>query len=112
MLASERIIIPKAVTPACIYCGGPLGKVGKGEHIIADIIGGVRTIKEVCRQCNNGVLSDLDRELCSASPLCIIAAEVLGNGIGQAWDVDHDEGNMLLEAMPNWGTQSMTLWPQ
>ena len=84
----------------------------KGEHVIPDAIGGVRTFKEVCARCNSGVLSSLDRELCSASPVAIIAGEVLGNGIGQTWDVDHHDGNVLLEAAPSWIERSMIVWPQ
>lgn len=117
--ARRRILIKRRIEPSvststslCIYCGQPRGRVRKGEHIIPDTIGGVRTIKEVCAACNNGVLSDIDRELCSVSPLAIVAAEVYGNGIGQTWDVDHRAGNVLLEGAPSWAEQSMTVWPQ
>jgi hypothetical protein len=86
--------------------------VRKGEHILPKALGGVRTIKDVCNSCNNGVLSDLDRELSSASPVGIIAAKTLGRVIGSTWDVDHCGGNFLLEGIPNWAEESMMLWPQ
>jgi hypothetical protein len=99
----------------CIYCGGEVRKVKKGEHIVPAAIGGVPTISDfckgrtVCNPCNSGTLSELDRELCSLSYLSIVAAQELDAFIWQAWDVDHTANNLLLEATPDFSGSSMTL---
>lgn len=95
----------------CIYCGGPVGRVKKGEHIIPEAIGGARTIKTVCGDCNNG-FSRIDAEVCSRSPLSVIASQEIGAHIWQVWDVDHAARNLLLEARPDWSAQSLTQYPQ
>ncbi len=105
----RTIILPP---PACIYCGDVVKGVKKGEHIVPAAIGGVRTIKDVCSPCNNGILSQLDNELCTASPLALVAARKIQKGVGLTWDVDHSESNMLMEACPQWNAESMMLWPQ
>lgn len=91
----------------CIYCGKPASRLRKGEHIIPESIGGALTIGElsdraVCQSCNNGVLSDLDRELCSRSLVSIIGSQEIGSHLWQVWDVDHLSRNLLLEAEPCW----------
>lgn len=99
-------------TSCCIYCGARLRRVRRGEHVVPEAIGGTLTIKHVCSECNNGVLSDLDRELCSRSPLSVIAAQEMDAHIWQTWDVDHAARNLLLEAKPDFDQKSMTLFPQ
>lgn len=102
----------------CIYCGGEARKVKKGEHIVPDALGGKKTISEfckgrtVCNPCNNGKLSQLDRELCSRSHLSVVAAQELDTFVWQSWDVDHSANNLLLEAKPDFTGSSMTLFPQ
>ncbi len=96
-----------AATPPCIYCGKPAARVDEGEHIIPKAIGGARTILDyaeryVCGRCNNGILSHLDRELCSRSFLSTLASQELAADIWQAWDVDHSSENLLVEARPFW----------
>lgn len=94
----------------CLYCGrqGALSR----EHIIPEALGGTRRIQAVCEKCNNGVLSELDKELATASPMSIIAAEEMHKTTGYTWDVDHSENNLLLEAQADTSASSMTVWPQ
>lgn len=66
----------------------------------------------MCNPCNNGSLSYLDCELCSRSPLSIIAAHELDAFIWQSWDVDYSANNLLLEASPDLTGSSMVLFPQ
>jgi hypothetical protein len=94
-------------TPTCMYCGNPTKRGGKGEHIVPKAIGGALTLndtsdKRVCPGCNSGVLSEVDRELCSRSFLSVVASQELDAHIWQAWDVDHSSGNLLVEAKPEW----------
>jgi hypothetical protein len=102
----------------CIYCLGPATKINKGEHIIPDVLGGDLTILDfcnlrvVCNQCNNGVLSVLDRELCSRSPLAWAAAHVIDGFVWQSWDVDDAADSLLLEARPDFANSSMHQYPQ
>lgn len=102
----------------CIYCGGRAIRVKKGEHIVQEAIGGALTISEVCpertvcRSCNNGPLSELDTELCSRSPLSLIAGDELSGFVWQSWDVDHGAGNLLVEAKPDFARGSMMVYPQ
>jgi len=98
----------------CIYCGKTVrpSRKGKGEHVVPSALGGAATISSVCVECNNGVLSDLDRELVAKSPVAFIAAQELGNRIEYAWDVDHAQQHLLLEGHPNDSFDAMVLWPQ
>lgn len=92
----------------CIYCGQcPTKRIRKGEHILQAAIGGALTITEksgraVCHECNNGVLSLLDRELCGRSLLSAVASQELSAEMWQVWDVDHASRNLLVEAKPAW----------
>ena len=81
-----------------MYCGEHTKGVKKGEHLIPDAIGGTLSTKDVCDQCNN-LLSDIDRELCSRSPLSFVAAKEIDGHVWQAWDVDETSG-LLLEGRP------------
>jgi len=111
-------MVTHRMAKACIYCGNEARKVAKGEHIVPDALGGKPTISEfckdraVCNPCNNGPLSQLDTELCSRSPLSIVAAQELGKFVWQTWDVDHRADNLLLEAKPDFDAKSMSLYPQ
>jgi hypothetical protein len=94
-------------SPSCVYCGKPVRKTGRGEHIVPKVIGGALTIADVsdrvvCSTCNNGVLSNLDRELCSRSHLSIVASQEIDAHLWQAWEVDTTSGNVLLDARPVW----------
>jgi len=94
-----------------MYCGEPTGKVRKGEHILPDAIGGTITTKDVCPKCNN-VLSDIDRELCSRSPLCLVASKEIDGHVAQAWDVDENCHNLLLEGRPDFARSGFKVYPQ
>jgi hypothetical protein len=102
----------------CIYCGQEFKNVRRGEHIVPNAIGDTLTVsdvckeKKVCQQCNTGILSDLDNELCRQSFLSVVAATELSTLIGQCWDVDHDANNLLLEAEPDFKGESLSLYPQ
>ncbi len=105
----------------CLYCGAPSKRGKKGEHVVPDAIGGALTLNDVpnrtvCQKCNSGVLSHLDRELCSRSHLSIIASRELGSHLWQAWDVDHEADNLLVEARPDWAADgslnSLICYPQ
>lgn len=93
----------------CVYCGAPVKKPrrGRGEHIVPEIIGGALTIGEVsnravCPPCNNGILSVLDKELCSRSHLSMVASQEIDAHLWQAWEVDTNSGYLLLDAKPEW----------
>lgn len=94
----------------CLYCRNQ-GQRAK-EDIVPKAIGGSRTIDNVCQACNNGPLSSVDKELVSKSPLSIVAAQELGKTVEYTWDVDHSDGNVLLEGAPNASFDSMIVWPQ
>ncbi len=95
----------------CIYCGGDVRKVKKGEHVVQNAIGGRATLKSVCGSCNNK-FSAIDKELCARSFLAVVASQELDAKLWQVWDVDHSAQNVLLEAKPNWQSSSLTLYPQ
>lgn len=105
----------------CMYCGEATRKGKKGEHIIPEAIGGSLTLNDisdraVCSPCNSGVLSHLDRELCSRSYLSVIASQKISAHLWQAWDVDHAAKHLLVEAWPSWNNDgslgSLTCYPQ
>jgi hypothetical protein len=62
------------------------------------------------------VLSQLDKELCSRSFLSIVASQEIDSYLWQAWDIDHDSNNLLLEARPSWAADktlnSLVCYPQ
>lgn len=91
---------------SCMYCGKPVGRVKKGEHVVPEAIGGAVTIANVCQKCNNRV-SDIDRELCSRSPLSLVASQAVGGGIWQCWDLDEKSGNLLIEGRLVWDSERL-----
>lgn len=94
----------------CLYCGRQQ-KLTR-EHIVPEALGGTRWIRAVCKTCNNRFLSKLDKELSSASPVSIIAAEEMHKTTGYTWEVDHSENNLLIEAQADTAASSMIVWPQ
>lgn len=99
----------------CLYCERTGCKMSD-EHLIPEGLGG-RTVleKAVCKECNNGVLSELDNELITQSPLSLIAYRELQSGLRRTWDVDHRSGNVLISAAPiidERGFMAMWVWPQ
>ena len=72
--------------------------------------------RAVCPKCNSGVLSQLDKELCSRSYLSVIASREIGAHLWQAWDVDHESHNLLVDARPAWAADeslnSLVCYPQ
>ncbi len=105
----------------CLYCGEPTKRGRKGEHILPEAIGGVRTLNDVpnravCPRCNSGLLSRLDKELCSRSYLSVIASREIGAHLWQTWEVDHQANNLLVEARPEWAADkslnSLVCYPQ
>lgn len=101
----------QSARPSCIYCGRDTRRVRQGEHIIPKAVGGALTIKNVCGACNNG-FSRIDTELCSRSPLSIVASHQIDAHLWQVWDVDHSADHLLLEARPDWTAESLTQYPQ
>src|SRR5262245_33840679 len=104
-----RVTPMGASTPkrSCLYCGAPTKKGRKGEHIVPAAIGGALTLNDVsdrvvCPKCNSGVLSHLDKELCSRSYLSVVASQQIDAHLWQAWDVDHSSEHLLVEARPSW----------
>ena len=97
-------------SPSCLYCGksGLLTR----EHIVPEALGATKWLKCVCSTCNNKVLSQLDNELVTKSPLSLVAASELLKTTGYTWDVDHSESNLLLEARADESAGSMFVWPQ
>src|SRR5579885_472784 len=105
----------------CLYCGQPTKRGKRGEHIVPEAAGGVLTLNDVsnrrvCPKCNSGILSQLDKELCSRSFLSVIASREIGAHLWQAWDVDHQSNNLLVEAKPAWAAEesltSLVCYPQ
>lgn len=94
----------------CIYCGGSLKGVGKGEHVIPKALGGLPTLGSVCSNCNNA-FSLVDDELVSRSPVAFLAREVLGKIAVNVWDYN-PYFNFALEARLLPGYQAPCLWPQ
>ncbi len=96
---------------ACIYCGFPDHRPSD-EHIVPEALGGTRTIPGVCERCNNGVLSDIDRELCSRSPLSIVATRELYRPIHHLWDVDWSANGLLIEGAYDQKADGFHPYPQ
>jgi hypothetical protein len=104
-----------------MYCGEETKRGRRGEHIVPEAIGGGLTLLDVsdnvvCPSCNNGFLSQLDRELCSRSLLSAVASQQIDRQLWQVWDVDHHSDNQLVEARPSWASDgslnSLHCFPQ
>jgi len=94
----------------CLYCPRPAN--GR-EHVVPAALGGqVRLVrpKLVCRTCNSGFLSELDKELCSKSPVSLLVAQELGKNPLYVWDVG--QNGIFMEAHPSSSWDGMRLWPQ
>jgi hypothetical protein len=105
----------------CVYCNKNTRRGAKGEHIVPDAIGGALTLNDisdnvVCGDCNNGVLSQLDNELCRRSYLSIVAAQEMDSPLKLVWDVDHTTDDLMVEAGPRWlddgQMQGLVCYPQ
>ena len=106
----------------CLYCGQPTKRGKRGEHIVPAALGGCLTLNDrptgrvVCANCNSGVLSRLDKELCSRSFLSFVASQQIDGHVWQVWDVDHADGHLLVEARPAWAEDevmnSLVCYPQ
>src|SRR5947208_3057317 len=99
----------------CLYCGDPCTNIGKGEHIYPKSIGGQKTLtkKNVCTDCNNTVLAELDDDLAYSSYLSLLACQELNKVYGSQWDID-PEGT-LTEAnsiRSDTGEVKLLNWPQ
>ncbi len=101
----------RVVTRRCIYCGGSVSGVKKGEHVVPKALGGAVTIKKVCQRCNNEELSKLDEELTERSPLRLLARKELKKPGESVWgyDAKHD---VAIEARISENGFSSILWPQ
>lgn len=99
----------------CLYCGKPLKKVKRGEHVVPKALGGTITIRNVCQNCNDNLLSPLDTELTSESPLKILVWDELGGASEYCWDYQQ-RFDLALEARPGKqvGTKYIHVvpWPQ
>jgi len=95
---------------SCIYCGGPLKRIKKGEHVIPKSLGGGPTLETVCSVCN-GEFSRLDMELVSRTPLRFLIWRHLGCPDQDVWDWDAASG-VALEAHLQPDCEAPKLWPQ
>jgi len=98
----------------CIYCGGPTGRVRKGEHVVPRALGGTKTIKNVCSTCNNGVLSTLDEELATKSPLSIARMLSLEKATDRLWAISGDKqsGAIRYESKYDASRGTLVTYPQ
>lgn len=100
----------------CPYC--QRNDTPSREHIVPKTLGGRVTLDRrigICKGCNNGVLSSVDRELCNRSYLSVVASREIDESVWHAWDVDHRDGNVFVEARPNWREgklRSFVAYPQ
>ncbi len=104
-----------------MYCGLTTEGYASREHIIPKAIGGTLRLngicdKRVCENCNGGVLSQIDEELCCRSYLSIVASQEIAAATWQAWDIDHTSRELLIEARPDWQTDytlnGLIVYPQ
>ena len=105
--STSTILLPNDGVPNCMYCGLTTAGYESREHIVPRVIGGTKRLsamcdKEVCENCNGGVLSQLDEELCCRSYLSIVASQEINATLWQVWDIDHNSRNVLIEAKPEW----------
>ncbi len=112
ILGSEVDSQNMANSRSCMYCAGDLIGTATNEHVVPKAIGGRATIRGVCKTCNNQVLSHLDNNLCTKSPLGLVASHCLRKRFAEYWDVAEGLDNLLLEATPSSDGQSSHLYPQ
>ncbi len=111
----NQVTNPK-IKANCLYCNAE--SASSKEHVIPKTLGGKVTLPKsvgICDRCNNGVLSQMDRELCNRSYLSVIASREIDESFWHAWDVDHRDGNVFVEARPNWqdgSLRSFICYPQ
>jgi hypothetical protein len=94
----------------CIYCGDPTRGVRKGEHVIPAALGTKPTIRWVCGSCNSQ-FSQLDKELCSHSPLSVVLQQELGTDSTTHWEYCSIH-NIALEGGVRGDFSACALWPQ
>lgn len=95
----------------CIYCGEIVAKYSE-EHIVPEALGGSRIIAGVCKACNEGVLSNIDQELCSKSPLSLVATREIEKPLLRFWDVDHAANGLLVEGQYDKEADAFHSYPQ
>jgi len=101
----------KTARPDCVYCGGSVGNIGKGEHVIQRALGGKgEYLKCVCGDCN-AAFSELDQELASRSPMAAIVQQELGAAGARTWGYDANL-DLALEAHALPDFTFPPLWPQ
>jgi len=105
------IASPEKREASCMYCGGPLAKIARGEDIFPRAIGCARSIKVVCAACNNRVLSTLDKELVSHSPLRLAMPPTWQKRGEEVWNYDADR-DLAIEARMLPENEACVNWPQ
>lgn len=95
----------------CIYCGQDVHGVRKGEHVVPQALGTTVVIPRVCKKCNNNELSQLDKELTSASPLHIAARKELDIIGDNVWDYNA-QLNLAIEGRLANDLSVVVQWPQ
>ncbi len=106
--------IQKEKNRICLYCGHQCDKM-TNEHVIPDAIGGSKYIAPVCNRCNNGPLSEIDRQLCSFSPVALVAAQKM---VGQQkkvldfWTIDEQRNDLLIEGIMDYSNNTSSPYPQ
>jgi hypothetical protein len=94
----------------CIYCAQEIRGVRKGEHVVPDALGANVTIRRVCALCNNE-LSQLDKELVTASPLHIAASKHPETNGEDFWDYN-PQLDLAIEGRLVDGRHAVAQWPQ
>lgn len=74
-------------------------------------LGGNVTIRRVCTECNNNVLSQLDNEFVRASPLHIAASKELDTNGEDFWDYNA-QLDLAIEGRLVDGRRAVAQWPQ
>jgi len=98
----------------CIYCGEIITNENESrEHIIPDCLGGSKILKEnlVCKECNNGILSNLANALLYTPHIQIVTVQDLRIKSAGGWDFNSETG-IVLEAHFSEDKLSQSVWPQ
>ncbi len=96
----------------CIYCGGNVGRIGRGEHVIPARMEATETIRSVCTSCNTGILSDLDKAVMTHSFLALALHRHFPQSLSLTWDIDCSANRLLVEASPTPTFSRWVPWPQ